>query len=209
MKRLFTGLFIVSILLIALSWTNSSDGKFVNAKTIAVYNIDSILIKMPAYDSLVTIYIAHENLYEIDDSLMGLEYNRKISEFNRDSSKFSPMLKELKKHELNELHDRLREYRQAVMEELEVRKRYLLEPLKEKIRVAAAETGKKDAYLAVIFTEGYVQHFSFQDWDWGHPVQPAPVLVNQIRSNALTYLDPKIKTVNITKEIALKMGCKP
>jgi outer membrane protein len=223
MKRFFTSLSVIAIILLALSWTNTSGGTSANAKKIAVYNIDSILVKMPEYDSVVSSQVKFQK--ELDDQIILMEaaYQQKISDFNRDSSKFSPAISMLKKRELTDIHARIQEFREAAAEELDKRNNILLAPLKEKINAAASESGKSNGYMAVIITEGYIPTLTYFNYEIGMPVyndttrklikpvpvKPTPVLVNQELSNPITYLDPKITTVNITKEIMTKLGLKP
>jgi Skp family chaperone for outer membrane proteins len=221
MKRLFTCFSVLAIILLALSWTNSTNEKSANTKTIAVYNIDSILVKMPEYDSIVNVYMQYEKELNKEIGTVESEYQAKVNDFNRDSLKFSPIISQIKKAELRALHERSGEFRLAVAEELDARKHAWLLPLKEKIQVTASEIGKSNGYLAVIFTEGYIPIPVYNDVWSDVPVytdsvdtytdisEIKPVLVNQKLSNSITYLDPKIKRINITKEVALKMGCKP
>jgi hypothetical protein len=208
MKRLFAALPVLAIALIILSWTTGSV-KPSNANVIAVYNIDSILIQMPAYDSLVRVYERYQEEYAAQDSLIQLAYLAKAHELWRDSAKLSPLIYGLKKKELDEMTSGIRDYRRSLVIDLESAKDNMLSPSREKIKLAAGKHGKTNGFLAVVFTEGVASTRGLMFDFWDPTPYSAPVLVKQRPTNALVYFDGKIKTVNITKEIALQMGCKP
>jgi outer membrane protein len=172
---------------------------------IAVYNVDSVLITMPEYEAVLQVYTKFDSVLNLQISQIETEYLRKIAEFNNDSVKWSPLIRELKRKEINDLRERMREFRQQTFDEREERKKRLREPLEKKIAEAAAVIGKEKGFLAVIRNEGYVDSRRiryFGDWDTFKP--PGPSLLNEAILQPITYLDPKIKTINITAELILR-----
>jgi outer membrane protein len=179
-----------------------------NPQVIAVYNMDSVLVTMPGYEMAMKEYVKYDSMITRVDSLMDLEYQKKIGAFYTDSAKFSPIIRQLKRQEIHDLGERISEFRQDAVDDLENKKIELLKPLKEKISVSVIELGKQNHYLTVICCGGYInpQHrFIFDSMEYGTPEKEMPVLVNETLSQPAIYIDPKIKTVNITKLLIEKL----
>lgn len=198
MKRYLILLFICSILSIHAN-AHKSPG-------IAVYNVDSVMVILPEYKEVLDAYIQFDSLLNSMDLQIEKEYRQKINEFNNDSTKWSPMIREIKRKEITDLGENIREFREQAYIEREEKKRSLRSPLERKIAEAAAIIGKEKGFLAVICNGGYNERQRRIFFDGlNQPVQNIPTLLNETISQPAAYQDPTIKTVNITTLLIEKL----
>jgi Skp family chaperone for outer membrane proteins len=174
-------------------------------QSIAVYNVDSVLVTLPEYNTALKEYTQSDSVINFQLSQMDTEYQRKITELNTDSAKWRPLILEIKKKEIKNLGENIREFREQLFIEREEKKKSLRAPLEKKIAEAAAIIGKEKGFIAVISIEGYgKQPFDFSGGLSGY-TKPAPSLLNETISQPVAYQDPKIKTVNITSLLIEKL----
>jgi hypothetical protein len=162
---------------------------------------------MPEYQIALREYLKIDSLIKEEDSLMQNELVSRISQFAIDSSKYSPLIFELRKKEIQDLTERYRQFNEAATEDLESRKTELLKPLKEKIATEASALGKEKGFTCVISESGYVERrVQFDDWTF-YPGSSNRELcmLNTYLSPPIIYLDPKYKTVYITAMLIEKL----
>lgn len=200
MKRFFISLFI------GLFSIHANAHK---APAIAVYNVDSVMIMLPEYAVAVRECSKYDSMMHIEDSLVEAAYVQKIIEYGADSSKYSPLLRELKKREIVQLGERIQAFREQVALEREEKKKNLRQPMEKKIAAAAAAIGKEKGCLFVICTEGYHRRiFLFDDYDNESNMRsiiPGTSLLNEPASEPITYRDSSVVTLNITALLVEKL----
>src|ERR1041385_9197656 len=125
---LFTVLFVVRFSLTA----KPSSTQKINSNIIAVYNIDSVVVKMAEYADAKKKYYAYYSLIRQEDSLINAAYIKMAVSFATDSGKFSPVVYALKKKEIEIMSDRIADFNAAAQTDLENKKKELLAPLCEK-----------------------------------------------------------------------------
>lgn len=180
-----------------------------NPNTIAVYNIDSVVVKMPEYAQAKKKFYEYDSLLQKEDSLMHAQYLKKVRDYYLDSAKVSPLIRQLEEEDLKELFLRTKEFDEYMQEDLEKKKQEFLTPLYEKAKNAAGESAKEKGYLAVIVITGYVEHKYFiggPDDGLFEIYNPYPEIVNNKISDPVFYTDPKIMVVNITCDVKDKLG---
>jgi outer membrane protein len=179
--------------------------KATTSSCIAIYNVDSVIAVMPEYPIVLREFLQYDSMISRQDSLMQIELRYKITRFATDSSKFSAMVCELKKREIEDLTERIHEFREAVSEDMENKKRELLKPLKEKIATEVINIGKDKKFTAVICEGGYVEKKLYFNDSFTFYERPKKSLLNEEFTQPVVYLDLKIKTINITSLLIEKL----
>ncbi len=94
------------------------------SKTIAIYDRDSLLREMPGYQRIVDSVAKFRNAYDAQLVLMFVEFYKMRDQFYKDSSGYNPMVKELKREELQDIKMRISEFSIGASEDINARTHY-------------------------------------------------------------------------------------
>lgn len=140
-KRLIIGIFGLSLILLN-----------VNAqKTIKIGHIDSqaLLMSMPEMDSVQQKLKKLAQDYDSTLEELQVELNKKFEKYQKEYSTMTDLIRATREAELNELNERLQNFRMQAEKDLANKQIELLRPIQEKAKKAIEEVAKENGFTYI------------------------------------------------------------
>jgi Skp family chaperone for outer membrane proteins len=178
MRYFFILISFIAVSTVPLSAKNyfSYNQKTSGGKVIAYYNSDSILHILPEYKKAMDSIAFVKHLLDYQDSMLNIRYFTKINEIQENCLRWTPAVLSMNKKLADGLYETIQDYRVEVKLDLDNMYQKLIPPIIEKITAAAKKVGEKNNYLALL------------------------------DSNSLVMFSPKVKVVNISKDVCKQLG---
>ncbi|MBI2968046.1 MAG: OmpH family outer membrane protein [Bacteroidetes bacterium] len=120
------------------------------AQKVAVVHVDSILLQMPSVQAAQK--SAQDYLSQLENEVgkMQEEYNRKAEEFIKDSASYSPLIKDTKLKELNDLRQRISDFQVKAQQDYRNKQSELFKPVMDTVQKAIKKVAVAKGYSVVL-----------------------------------------------------------
>ncbi|WP_127129690.1 OmpH family outer membrane protein [Pseudoflavitalea rhizosphaerae] len=146
MKRLFSCLLVTMVLM--------SVGTGSQAQTrIGYISLQELIVAMPEYKKANGDMQEHQKALQEQANDYQLEFQRKDSIFNVDSTKWTTAMREVKRKELNELYIRIVNFNQTAQQSMQKREQELLAPIQQKAVQTTQAVAKENGYAYILSKE--------------------------------------------------------
>jgi Skp family chaperone for outer membrane proteins len=180
MKNLLFPFVFLLFTVFLLSFTFEGNTNAGTAKQIVgVFNLDSLLNAAPDYAKCVKTNDSLSKKFDSLNYIFNTTYFYKIGTIKRDSAKWNPLIISTQRKEADQLYERISSWQAQAAITLEQNKQAILIPLMTDIKTASRKIGNEKNYAAIIDNK-----------------------------NEILWTNPKITVVNITTEVAEKLGIK-
>lgn len=131
------------------------------AQKLGRINTQEVIMSMPETAEMKTNMDAYEKDLRDNMEAIGVEFNTKLQEFQKNFDTLSDAVKQLKQKELQELETRQTDFQQIAQQDFQKRQNELLAPIIEKAKKAIDKVSVAGAYMAVFDTStGSLAYFN-------------------------------------------------
>jgi len=116
---------------------------------LAHVNSQDLLMVMPGIDSVKKSMEDYTKQLEIEAKAMMTEYEKKVSDFQRDQALLPQSTQQVRMKEIQDLENRIRSFEELAQEELQSKQEELLKPIVDKAKSAIADVAKEQGYTYV------------------------------------------------------------
>ena len=143
-------------------------GTTVNAQTYKFGHINSqeLLSLMPERDSAEAKIQQYAKELEGELELMNVEYNNKLNDYVEKRDNLTPLVKQTKEQELNEIQKRIQDFTTNAEQELQQQNAQMIQPIILKAEKAIKDVAKENGFTYIFdLSRGSVIYFSEQSED--------------------------------------------
>jgi outer membrane protein len=106
-------------------------------------NTSELLVAMPEREAAQKELQEYAKKLEDQLEIMQVEYNKKVQEYLQAQESLSPIIKQTKEKELQELQNRIQEFQYGAQEDLQQKETQLIQPILLKAETAIKEVAKE------------------------------------------------------------------
>ncbi|MFR9620083.1 MAG: OmpH family outer membrane protein [Rikenellaceae bacterium] len=132
-------------LFVAFSFVVSS----VSAQKLGRVNVEELLMSMPEITQMQSDLEVLRKDYSNNLETMQVELNNKLADYQKNESTMIESVRALKEKEMQDLNQRMQQFEQSAVQELQAKQNQMIEPILAKARAAVAEVAKEGGYTAV------------------------------------------------------------
>jgi len=143
MKKIFLSL---AFSIILFGFNNNS----VSAQKIAFINSDSLIISMPDTDSANKKLEAFVTPLSNQSRLLEDEYHKMVSDYENNSNKWAPSIKELKGNDIAQMEQKIKNFQEKAQADVSEKRQDLFAPIIAKAKNAIATVAKEKGYAYVL-----------------------------------------------------------
>jgi len=159
MKNLIK-LIIIAIFLFSGTTVNAQNYKFGHI------NSQELLSIMPERDSAEAEIQQYAKDLEGQLEIMNVEYNNKLNDYVEKRDNLTPLVKQTKEQELNEIQKRIQDFTTSAEQELQQQNAQLIQPIILKAEKAIKDVAKENGFTYIFdLSRGSVIYFSEQSED--------------------------------------------
>ncbi|MDE5691990.1 MAG: OmpH family outer membrane protein, partial [Alistipes sp.] len=122
------------------------------AQKLGRINSQDILLAMPETKEMETNMQAFTKDLQDNLETISVEFNQKLTDYQKNYSTYSDSVRQLKERELQELQNRRQEFEQVAQQDIQKKQQELLTPIIEKAKAAIDKVAKDNGYLAIFET---------------------------------------------------------
>ena len=116
----------------------------VPAQVIGHVNSQEIMALMPEVNKMAAVLDSLEGVYENQYANMQEEFNKKVVEFQKESSTMTPGVRDIRQQELAQMDQRIKSFLQIIQQDLQNKQAELMKPIQQRLldaigKVAAAK----------------------------------------------------------------------
>lgn len=112
-------------------------------------NTSELLTTMPEREAAQVELQEYAKKLETQLEIMQVEYNKKVQEYLQTQETLSPVIKQTKEKELQELQNRIQEFQYSAQEDLQQKESQLIQPILLKAETAIKEVAKERSLIYV------------------------------------------------------------
>mgnify|MGYP000878515050 CR=1 FL=1 len=120
------------------------------ASKIGHINIDEIVALSPGVDNVQKEMEKFVKDLETQLGTMENEYKTKLTDYQKNASTMSAIIKETKEKELNDLMQRMQAFQQGAQKQIQEQNAKLLQPIYDKAAKAVGEVAKENGYTHIV-----------------------------------------------------------
>lgn len=106
-------------------------------------NTSELLVSMPEREAAQLELQEYAKKLENQLEIMQVEYNKKVQDYLQNQESLSPVIKQTKEKELQEIQTRIQEFQYSAQEELQQKETQLIQPILLKAETAIKEVAKE------------------------------------------------------------------
>ncbi len=125
-----------------------------SAQKMARVNVQALVGAMPEITKMQSDLEAFRNDLAANLETMQVELNNKIADFQRNEATMNESIKNLKQKEMQDLNQRMVQFEQTAMQDIQRKQSELLEPILKRAQDAIAEVAKTGEYVVVYDESG-------------------------------------------------------
>lgn len=115
-------------------------------------NVQEIIMAMPETKEMDTNMQAYGKDLQDNLETIAVEFNQKLTDYQKNYASLSDAVRQLKEKELQELQNRRQEFEQVAQQDFQKKQQELLAPIIEKAKGAIDKVSETNAFLAVFDT---------------------------------------------------------
>ncbi len=119
------------------------------AQKSARVNVQAIVVAMPETKAMQTELETIQKDSQDNLETMQVELNNKLQEFQKTQSTMNASIRSIKEREMQDLSQRMQQFEQSAMQEIQKRQNDLLKPILDKARTAIEAEAKAGSYTIV------------------------------------------------------------
>ncbi|MCC7302311.1 MAG: OmpH family outer membrane protein [Bacteroidia bacterium] len=127
-----------------------SAGSLVAQSRVGHIDLDSLIRLMPKYDSVKKVSEEYGKKLDIEYQSMYADYDKKVKEYTEQEKNWTDFIKEMKKKDIIQLEQTLRDFPQNAQNEMAKKNAELLTPLEKAARKAIDDVAKENKYTLVL-----------------------------------------------------------
>lgn len=127
-------------------------------------NFQEVLVAMPETKTMETNMQAYAKDLQDNLETIGVEFNQKLTDYQKNYNTYSDAVRQLKEKELQELQNRRQEFEQVAQQDMQKKQQELLTPILAKAKAAIDKVSKENGFTAIFDTStGSLAYFNETD----------------------------------------------